>query len=130
MRAIAVYTETGTTARLISKYRPRCPVYAFASNAPVCARLNLMWGVQPLLCEIDRQTEDMVAKAESILLKKDAVTPGDVVAVVAGTRTTTGSTNFMRLHVIGSADGRRPGSHTSERRKTPRLKPTGERRRK
>src|SRR3954467_10473899 len=45
MKAIAVYTETGTTARLISKYRPTAPIFAFAANTTVCARLNLMWGV-------------------------------------------------------------------------------------
>src|SRR5205807_5047379 len=42
MRAIAVYTETGTTARLISKYRPQCGIYAFSSSR-ICSRMNLMW---------------------------------------------------------------------------------------
>ncbi len=48
-------TETGTTARLISKYRPTAPIFAFAANTTVCARLNLMWGVSPLSCENDAQ---------------------------------------------------------------------------
>jgi pyruvate kinase len=104
MRAIAVFTETGTSARLISKYRPECPIYALAPSRPVCARLNLMWGVHPVLCEIDRQAEDMVVKAESLLRERNAVQQDDVVAIVAGTRTTSGSTNFMRLHVIGAND--------------------------
>src|SRR5215470_7698661 len=69
MRAIAVYTETGTTARLISKYRPKAPIYAFAANAAVCARLNLMWGVSPLACEMTPNAEDMVHNAENLLLK-------------------------------------------------------------
>src|SRR5262249_20482622 len=64
MRAIAVYPETATTARLISKYRPTCPIFAFASSDPVCARLNLLWGVQPTLCGMESQTEDMVLTAE------------------------------------------------------------------
>src|SRR5215469_10425138 len=48
MKAICVYTETGGTPRLISKYRPKAAIYAFASSRAVCARLNLMWGVEPV----------------------------------------------------------------------------------
>ena len=125
MRAIAVSTETGTTARLISKYRPRCPTYALASRPTVCARLNLMWGVHPVLCEIDREAEDMVANAEAMLRKREAVQQGDVIAVVAGTRSTSGSTNFMRLHVIGAAEGQQGAE---ERRRRERVKPLVERR--
>ena len=121
MKAITVYTETGTTARLISKYRPTCPIFAFASSSTVCARLNLLWGVQPILCGMESQTEDMVLTAERTLLKKHAVQAEDVIAIVAGTRTTTGSTNFMRLHVVGSVD-RHP--RPDERRKTQRSRPS------
>jgi pyruvate kinase len=102
MKAIAVYTESGTTARLISKYRPKAATYAFASSKPVCARLNLLWGVRPIRCEAARSTEDMVMKAERLMLRTHAAQPGDVIAIVAGTGTTTGSTNFLRLHVVGS----------------------------
>ena len=122
MKAIAVYTETGTTARLISKYRPKAPIYAFAATDAVCARLNLMWGVSPLYCEMTPNAEEMVVNAETHLLKIHAVQPGDVMAVVAGTRSSSGSTNFMRLHVVGTAGEHhhRPG----ERRKAPRLRPS------
>ena len=121
MKAIAVYTETGTTARLISKYRPKSPVYAFAASATVCARLNLMWGVSPLPCEMTPNAEDMVMKAETFLLQLHAAQSGDVIAVVAGTRSSSGSTNFLRLHVVGT--GEHPPPRGDERRKTPRMKP-------
>ena len=104
MRAIAVFTETGTTARLISKYRPQCDIYALAATPATCARLHLLWGVQPLVCEIDHRTEDMVIKAEKLLLRRQAVQSNDVIAIVAGTRGASGSTNFMRLHVVGVAE--------------------------
>jgi pyruvate kinase len=120
MKAVAVYTETGTTARLISKYRPKAPIFAFAANTTVSARLNLMWGVSPLACEMTPNAEDMVMKAETYLLQKHAVLPGDVMAVVAGTRSSSGSTNFMRLHVVGSGD--HGGPVRDERRKTVRMK--------
>src|SRR5207302_3669710 len=125
----AVYTETGTTARLISKYRPTAPIFAFAANTTVCARLNLMWGVSPLSCEMTPNAEDMVHNAEKYLLQMHAVQPGDIIAVVAGTRSSSGSTNFMRLHVVGTAGEHRwPASE--ERRKAPRTKPVSVERRK
>ena len=127
MRAIAVYTETGTTARLISKYRPQCGIYAL-SSARVCSRMNLMWGVQPVLSKTHDGTEDMVVFAEKILLKKSAVQIGDVVAVVAGTQSATGSTNFMRLHIVGASEAEQFAGR--ERRKRTRYKPVTERRKK
>jgi pyruvate kinase len=104
MKAICVYTETGDTPRLISKYRPKATIYAFATNRAVCARLNLMWGVEPIRREAVNSSEDMVLKAERLMLKRHAAAPGDVIAIVAGTGSTTGSTNFMRLHVVGGSD--------------------------
>ncbi|HEY6305069.1 MAG TPA: pyruvate kinase [Candidatus Angelobacter sp.] len=104
MKAICVYTESGATPRLISKYRPKAAIYAFASSASVCARLNLMWGVQPIRTQTTKSAEDMVVKAERLMLKSQAVEHGDVIAIVAGTGTTTGSTNFLRLHVVGAGE--------------------------
>ncbi len=121
MKAIAVYTETGTTARLISKYRPKAAIYAFAANPCVCARLNLLWGVQPVWCEMGITTEEMVSNAENLMLKQRAVQPGDVIAIVAGTRTASGSTNFMRLHVVGAGETHEIGR--VERRRIPRFEP-------
>lgn len=100
MAAIAVYTESGTTARLISKYRPRTPVFAFAHNPPVCQRLNLYWGVHPILTSEVRSVEGMVTLADDQLLKRKVVAHGDVVGVVAGTHAGSGSTNFIRLHRV------------------------------
>ncbi len=119
MRAIAVYTESGTTARLISKYRPQCGIYAFSSSR-ICSRMNLMWGVQPVLSHSRDGAENMVVFAEKVLLKKNAVQIGDVVAVVAGTQSSSGSTNFMRLHVVGDGE---PIPTAKERRKLPSGKP-------
>lgn len=104
MRAIAVYTETGTTARLISKYRPNAEIFGFSYIPAVCNRMNLLWGVHPICVEHTPSVEDMVTGAERTLLKHNVVAPGDVMGIVAGTRTTSGSTNFMRLHMIGSGD--------------------------
>ncbi len=123
MAAIAVYTESGTTARLISKYRPKCPIFAFAQDAAVCNRANLLWGVQPVATEIMHSVEEMVRNAETELLRRQAVGSGKILGVVAGTRHTSGATNFMRLHVV-AAPREKP-----ERRRQPRFRPQPERRR-
>jgi pyruvate kinase len=101
MGAIAVFTETGNTARMISKYRPKVCIYAFSHTGPVCNRMNLLWGVHPVQRrESARSAEDMVNTAERELLREGQLKPGDVLGVVAGTQMASGSTNFMRLHTV------------------------------
>jgi pyruvate kinase len=104
MGAIAVFTETGNTARMISKYRPKVQIYAFTHNAAVAQLTNLYWGVHPMKSEIPRSTDSMVDVAEYELLTRGWLKPGDVLGVVAGTRQASGSTNFMRLHTVTVAE--------------------------
>ena len=61
MGAIAVFTETGNTALLISKYRPQAEIYAFCRTLPVCNRLNLLWGVQPVVRDQALTAEEMLS---------------------------------------------------------------------
>jgi pyruvate kinase len=104
MGAIAVFTETGSTARMISKYRPKVAIYAFSQMSTVCNRMNLFWGVTPVRTVQARSAEDMVTTAERELLLQGRISVGDVLGVVAGTQMASGSTNFMRLHMV--EDGR------------------------
>src|SRR5437588_235621 len=107
MGAIAVFTETGNTARMISKYRPRVAIYAFTHAEPVVQRMNLYWGVQPVRCRQARSAEQMVTMAEQDLVGRRLLKPGDVLGVVAGTRQASGSTNLMRLHVVTDEEAQR-----------------------
>ena len=100
MGAIAVFTQSGHTAKLVSKYRPKCPIFAFARSAPVCHWMNLLWGVYPMMAGSSNSGESMVAEAESVLLHGGRVRIGEVIGVVAGTQMASGSTDFMRLHVV------------------------------
>ena len=100
MGAIVVFTETGNTARMISKHRPQVPIYAFTHSLPVVQRVNLYWGVHPVRCRQAKSAEQMVTMAEQELLRRSVLKPGDVLGVVAGTRQASGSTNFMRLHQV------------------------------
>jgi pyruvate kinase len=107
MGAIAIFTETGNTARMISKHRPKAPIYAFTHVAPVVDRLNLFWGVHPMRCRQPHSVEQMVTTAEQALARRGIIEPGAVLGVVAGTRQASGSTNFMRLHVVTCEEAER-----------------------
>jgi len=100
MGAIAIFTETGNTARMISKYRPKAPIYAFTHVEPVVHRMNLYWGVHPIRCRQAHSAQEMVALAEKDLVRRGQLKPKDVLGVVAGTRQASGSTNLMRLHTV------------------------------
>lgn len=104
MGAIAVFTETGNTARMISKYRPKAAIYAFTHMESVVQRMNLYWGVHPVRCRQARSAEQMVSMAEQDLVRRGLIKPGDVLGVVAGTRQASGSTNLMRLHLVTSEE--------------------------
>ncbi len=117
MGAIAVFTETGNTARMLSKHRPRAPIFAFTHIAPVVHRLNLYWGVHPVRCRQARSAEQMVTMAEQHLLRRRQLKPGDVLGVVAGTRQASGSTNLMRLHTVTKEEASSIGRRQRPRRR-------------
>src|SRR5436190_5368777 len=100
MAAIAVFTETGNTARTLSKFRPKSRIFAFSHVPAVCNRMNLLWGVQPVRRDHVLGAEEMLRTAEQELLRSGRLKAGDVLGVVAGTQMASGSTNFMRLHVV------------------------------
>jgi pyruvate kinase len=64
----------------------------------------LLWGTYPILCDRFRDTDKLVNMAEEVLEKGGHVQPRQIVGIVAGTRTKSGATNFMRLHMVGDRD--------------------------
>jgi pyruvate kinase len=104
LAAIAIFTESGATARLLSKYRPEPPIFALSPAQKVINRSMLLWGVFPILCARFRDTDKLVNMAEEILESDGYVQRRQVMGIVAGTRTKSGATNFMRLHMIGDRD--------------------------
>jgi pyruvate kinase len=101
LRGIAVFTESGSTARQLSKYHPSVPIFALSPIDITINRLNLLWGTVPIRCPKVNTTEALVDVAENLLQHEGFVRPREVIAIVAGTRTKSGSTNFLRLHVMG-----------------------------
>ena len=104
LSGIALFTESGTTARQLSKYHPPAPIFALSAVDITINRLNLLWGTVPVRCTKVRSAEEMVDTAERLLESEGYVRANEVIAVVAGTRTRSGSTNFMRLHVLGDQE--------------------------
>jgi pyruvate kinase len=100
--AVAVFTESGMSARMLSKYRPDPRIYAFTPSEAVCNRMNLLWGVTPVRCPSGLSVQRMGEFAESELKRLQVVDDGDVFGLIAGTSQTAGATNFLRLMIAGA----------------------------
>lgn len=102
MKVIAIFTHSGFTARLVSRYRPLVPIVAFSPEAETRRRMALIWGVLPRSIPDVHKIDGLAMVAEKRLLEEKLVRKGDVIGVVAGTPMgVRGSTNFMKFHVIG-----------------------------
>ncbi|HUL14417.1 MAG TPA: pyruvate kinase [Terriglobales bacterium] len=104
MRVIAVFTHSGFTARLVSRYRPMVPIIGFSPEVATRRKLALIWGVLPVEIGDTRRIDNLAAIAEKKLLVERLVRKGDVVGIIAGTPMgVRGTTNFMKFHVIGGS---------------------------
>lgn len=97
-RAIVAHTQTGLTARHISRFRPRQPIIALSPNAKTVQRLTLFWGCLPRLITDPQNTDDMIEKAAQSALETDEVSAGDTIVVTMGHPIrATGTTNMIRV---------------------------------
>jgi pyruvate kinase len=102
MKLIAVFTHSGFTARLVSRYRPLVPIVAFSPEAETRRRMSLLWGVTSRGISDIKKIDGLAEVAEKRLLEERLVKKGDVIGIVAGTPMgIRGTTNFMKFHVIG-----------------------------
>ena len=101
-KAIVAFTQSGSTARLISKRRPRTPIIAFTPSERICRRLCLCWGVEPRQITLIDDTDRMVAEVEARLLSEGNVRFGDTLVILAGAPITArAETNLLKLHRVG-----------------------------
>lgn len=99
---IMTTTESGHTARMVSKHRPRAPIIAVASSAGVAAQLQLTWGVTPLLCPPAGSTDEMFRTATLASQRAGLVQDGDLVVFTAGVPVgVSGTTNLLRVETVG-----------------------------
>ena len=102
-KAILACTKSGTTAKLMSKYRPKQKLYGATSIKKVLPRMALMWGVEPVLVNYENveTTEDEILQAMIAVRDKFGVKPGSRVVITAGLRTNTiGATNVLEIREI------------------------------
>jgi pyruvate kinase len=101
-KAIVVFTQSGSTAALIAKFRPHLPIIAFAPSREIRQRLALYWGVQTRPVGSLSETNQQIAEVEKTLLA-EGFRKGDVVVITMGVPLEArGSTNLMRVHKLGT----------------------------
>lgn len=101
MRAILVPTLSGTTARIISRYRPRQPIIAISPRLSTVRQLALTWGVTAYLGEEQNNTDLLVTQVEDQVGRLGLATKGDKVVFVGGAPAgKAGTTNFVRVDTI------------------------------
>lgn len=101
-RAIVAFTQTGSTARLISRFRPATPVIAFTPNEQVRRRLCLYWGVVPKIMAPTQHVDEMIRTIDEAFLPDGTAAIGDVLVIVSGaTIGIKGRTNLLTLHRVG-----------------------------
>jgi pyruvate kinase len=108
--AILPLTQTGSTARNVSKFRPSTPILAITSEVSVARQLQLVWGVNPLLISQQASTESTFSLAMGVAQQKGLLKEGDLVVQTAGTlEGVSGSTDLVKVGIVSAVLGRGVG---------------------
>ncbi|MBW6463951.1 MAG: pyruvate kinase [Dethiobacteria bacterium] len=100
--AIITATQSGQTARMVSKYKPKAPIIAVSARRQVANQLTLTWGVNAIVCPPVSSTDDMFANAIQAALKDDMIEEGNLVVITAGVPVgVSGTTNLLRVETVG-----------------------------
>ena len=97
-RYLITFSESGSTARLLSHYRPNQPIIALTPSERVCRQLTLPWGITPVLSSHYETIEEMLLEGLGVLKKNGMVTTGDTAVVILGTTLLPGATDVMKIH--------------------------------
>ena len=101
--AIVTVSESGTTARLLSKYRPEPPIIACVMNEQVQRQLALSWGITPLMMELAHSTDELIEKSTALAKANGYLHDGELAVVTAGVPVgVSGTTNMIKIHMIGN----------------------------
>ena len=101
---LVAFTQSGDSARRMSRLRSPIPILALTPDVGTYNRLALTWGVEPMITEMVKHTDDMVKLVDTVLIQSGRAKKGENVMIVAGSPPgIPGSTNAMRVHIVGDA---------------------------
>ena len=101
-KAIIAFTQSGSTALLVSKHRPAESIIAATPFERIGRLVSLYWGVTPILLKTKRTTDDMIGSVERELLRRNLAKRGELIVITAGVPVgVAGSTNMMKIHRVG-----------------------------
>ncbi|MCG8501552.1 MAG: pyruvate kinase [Firmicutes bacterium] len=100
--AIISVTKSGQTARMVSKFRPDCPIIAPTISERVCRQLSLSWGIYPFILEVKETTDELFDHAVDKSVESGIVSNGDLVVITGGIPVgISGMTNILKVHLVG-----------------------------
>ena len=101
--AIVTVSESGNTARLLSKYRPAQPIIACVMNEQVQRQLAISWGITPLMMALAHSTDELIEMPTSLAKENGYLHDGELAVVTAGVPVgVSGTTNMIKIHMIGN----------------------------
>lgn len=101
--AIVTVSESGNTARLLSKYRPKPPIIACVMHEQVQRQLSLSWGITPLMMPLAHSTDELIEMSTSLAKENGYLHNGELAVVTAGVPVgISGTTNMIKIHMVGN----------------------------
>ena len=101
--AIVTVSESGTTARLLSKYRPQQPIIACVMKEQVQRQLSLSWGITPLMMSLAHSTDELIEMSTALAKENGYLHNGELAVVTAGVPVgVSGTTNMIKIHMVGN----------------------------
>ncbi len=100
-KAIVTVTKSGTSARMLSKYRPESDIISCATTEKVCRQLSLSWGVTPIVIKEEKEVFNLFDKAIQAAVKKKLLQAGDLTVITSGVPIgVSGTTNMMKVQIV------------------------------
>lgn len=101
--AIITVSKSGSTSRMLSKYRPKCPIISGTPSEKVWRQTNMSWGVCPIMIEEKDNTDSLIDHVIEVAQRKGLLKNGDLVVLTAGVPLgVSGTTNLMKVHLVGN----------------------------